>query len=69
MVRPVSALWDLKLVGLGGSGLGDGVVFWFGFGQSVNKSGEEALGTYKPADNISGSGDISAKPNSSALTH
>lgn len=68
-VRPVSALWCLKPLGLGGSELGDRVVFWFGFGQGVNKSGEEALVTYRPADNISGSGDLSAKPNSSCDTH
>lgn len=42
-VRPVSALWGLKPYGLGGSGHGDGVVFWFRFGQGVNKSGEEAM--------------------------
>lgn len=42
-VRRVSALWGLKPYGLGGSGHGDGVVFWFGFGQGVNKSGEEAM--------------------------
>ena len=57
-VRTVSALWCSKPPGLGGSGLGDRVVFWFDFGQGVNKSGEEALVTYRPADNISGSGDL-----------
>lgn len=62
-------LWCMKPLGLGGSGLGEGVVFWFGFGQGVNKSGEEALVTYRPVDNISGSGDLSAKPNSSSDTH
>lgn len=59
-----ACLWCLKPPGLGGSGFGDGVVFWFCFGQGVNKSGEEALVTYRHVDNISGSGDQSAKPNS-----
>lgn len=58
-----------EAAGSGGSELGDRVVFWFGFGQGVNMSGEEALVTYRPADNISGSGDLSAKPNSSWETH
>lgn len=40
----------------------DGVVFWFGFGQGVNKSGVEALVTSRPVDNISGSGYLTAKP-------
>lgn len=44
--------------------LGDWVECWFGVGWGVNKSGGEALVGYKPADNISGSGDPSAKPNS-----
>lgn len=58
-VRTVSALWCFEAAGSwGGSGLGDRVVFWFDFGQGVNKSGEEALVTYRPADNISGSGDL-----------
>lgn len=67
-----ACLWCLKPLGLGGSGLWDGVVFWFGFGQGVNKSGEEALVMYRPADNISGSRDLSAKPNAFCdlgLTH
>lgn len=58
-----------EAAGSGGSGLRDGVVFWFSFGQGVNKSGEEALVTYRPADNISGSEDLSAKPNTSCDTH
>lgn len=64
-VRFVSTLyWCLKLLGLGVSGLGDRVLCWFDFGQGVNKSGEEALVTHRPADNISGSRDLSAKPDS-----
>lgn len=70
-VRRVSALWCLRPPGPGGSALTSRVVFWFGFGQGVNKPGEEAPVTYRPADNIRGSGDLSAKPSSSCdtLTH
>lgn len=55
-------LWCLKLRGLLGLGFGDRVLCWFDFGQGVNKYGEEALVTYRPTDNISGSRDLSAKP-------
>lgn len=62
MVRSIVTLWHSNKSGLGASWLWDEVVFWFGFGQGVNKSGEEALVTHKPTDNISGSRDLSAKP-------
>lgn len=45
-----------------GFGFGDRVLCWSDFGQGVNKYGEEALVTYRPTDNISGSRDLSAKP-------
>lgn len=60
-------------VGVGGggegSGLGERVLCWLDFGRGVNKSGEEASVTYRPADNISGSTVLPAKPDSFSDTH
>ena len=51
------------------SGLEERVLCWLDFGQGVNNSGEEASVTYRPADNISGSRVLSAKPDSFGDTH